>query len=1776
MHPSRVDRLVGCCLYLVVILTLIVPGAVTPRPARAADEFDALRDRWEFLLTCTDTYNPSDPVFAATIERLTAQVEVFWKSMDTSATRTRLWSDLASTTRSSDMTNSYGRLRLMARVYAARGSALEGNPALRNDLLSALDWMYTNRYNETRNISDSWWDWEIGTPLHLNNILVLLYYDLGTTRITNYTNAIKRFVPDPRYRLNSTLAETGANLVWKVTVTAVQGVVNKDEQRIASARDALSPVFDYVTSGDGFYTDGSFIQHERHPYTGGYGKSLLGELSSMMFLLEGSAWDITDPDVANVYRWVYDSFEPLIYRGAMLDMVRGREISRFDLQDHVAGHQTIQAILRLAEIAPPEDALRLKRMLKSWITTDTYYDFFNYAAVPMLVLGKQIVNDPNLAPRPELVTHRQFPNMDRVAHFRPGYGVGLSMSSQRIFNYESINGENVRGWYTADGMTYLYNDDLGQYSDDYWATVNPYRLPGTTVDTLHRGSTSINYAQDYRSPATWVGGAQIDGLYGVAGMDLKASGDLNASGTVKTPSTLTAKKAWFMFDDEVVALGAGISSTDNRAIETVVENRKLNPAGDNPLVINGAVKPGTLGWGETTSAARWAHLQGTGGYYFPTAPTIKALREARTGAWRDINAGGPTGDITHNYLNLWLDHGSNPTNVGYAYVLLPNKSVAETEQYSANPNISIVKNTPRVQAVRETNRGLFGATFWQIGTAEYLKAFSPAAVIVREEASALAVAVSDPTQQQTRLVFEVAKAGVSVISRDPSVTVTQLTPTIRFEVDVTGARGHSHELKVTFDPSAPSSKPTVQQLAPVADAFVRSGIYGTLNYGSDPSLIVSNAGGDYTRQAYLKFDLRSVSGEIDSAELGLYGTVTDAKGTLKDQRFVAVADDGWTETGLTFNTKPATGEVVASEMFDSTARWHLIDLTGYMRDQHRLDQTASLAVVQDGTGLFTNINSKENSSNRPFLRVTSYAFSPAQLASVRLTGAPVALKPGETAQISVSGTLEDGTPANLGAATISYRSAVSTVATVDPNGQISGVGYGVTTITVDVTLRGISQSAAIEVPVVAWGPLTSTIVPSADAFVRSGIYETINYGSAQALVVSNASGDYTRRSYLKFDLDALDGRISSAKLVINAAVVDNAGSSKEHQIFAVDDDSWLEGTLTYVNRPSFGSLLTTGTVTNTFTWYELDVTDWVRAQQAGDATVSLAIAQDGPGLYTEIRSRESTLSPYLRITAYGFDELDLQAVSLSATPDVLAIGETTQLEVTGSLEYDVAADLSNAEISYRSDTPAVANVDANGLVTAQSHGKARITADVTLRGVTKSTSIQIKVPLSRQTFTYAPVADAFVRSGIYGTLNYGSDPSLIVSNAGGDYTRQAYLKFDLRNLIVEGEIDTVQFAVYGAVTDAKGTTKEQLVATVADDGWTETGITWNSRPVTGATVARETFNSTAAWHLIDLTAYVRDQHAADGRVSLAIVQDGAGLFTNINSKENSSNRPYLRITTYTYRPSDTTAPSITCNTPVAEWQAEDASVICRASDAESGLADANDTEFALQTSVVAGTETTNAATDVRQVCDRAGNCATAGPVPGNKVDKKAPTLTIAAPTATTYTLNQRIMADWSCSDGGSGVAMYNGAIAAGDAIETGAVGRHVLTISATDRVGNETRTTIPYTVSYRITALYDQTKVHKSGSTVPIKLQLADAATANHSSAAISLTAVEVVKVSEDAPGELVPPSNANPDNTFRYDSALNGYIYNLKTTGLTTGTYALRVRAGNDPTTHTVQFQIR
>ncbi len=191
-------------------------------------------------------------------------------------------------------------------------------------------------------------------------------------------------------------------------------------------------------------------------------------------------------------------------------------------------------------------------------------------------------------------------------------------------------------------------------------------------------------------------------------------------------------------------------------------------------------------------------------------------------------------------------------------------------------------------------------------------------------------------------------------------------------------------------------------------------------------------------------------------------------------------------------------------------------------------------------------------------------------------------------------------------------------------------------------------------------------------------------------------------------------------------------------------------------------------------------------------------------------------------------------------------------------------------------------------------------------------------------------------------------------------------------------------------------------------------------------------------------------------------------------------------------------------------------------------------------------------------------------------DDVAPAITINSPAqGANYALNQTVLADYNCSDpnNGSGIQSCTGSAANGAAIDTSSVGAESFTVTAIYRAGNQSIQTVNYTVGYDVVALFDQTKAHNSGSTIPIKLKLVDANGVNRSAPGIQLTAVRV------DPGNLPAqsPGNSNPANMFSFDSSSQSYQYNLKSEKTwTAGTYRLIFRIAGDPVEHSISFNIR
>ncbi|MDX3587820.1 polysaccharide lyase 8 family protein [Streptomyces europaeiscabiei] len=756
---------------LLLAATLAATTTLTPTPtAYATDAYDTLRRRW-LTIALGAGYDPAVEPYATRLRETGDLAHAFRAAM--APTAGSLWPGHPFDP-PAGITQSYGRLWTMAQAYAQPGTGSTGDAALLADVLRGLDHLTATVYNPSTTRYGNWWEWQIGSPRLLLDIVAALYDELTPTSRADACAAIDHFVPDSMLH-EYTGTSTGANRVDLCRSVALRGILGRAPEKIALARDALSPVFPYVTRGDGPYADGSFVQHTWVAYSGTYGQVLLDGLGRLFALLAGSSWEVTDPNRQIVLDSVERAYAPLIHDGLVMDSVNGRAISRGYLKgddrhilrsDHFHGQGLIAAIALLALGATAGERERWHGRIKGWIERDTVTPILTARQFGVADLARlHAVAASPIAAAPEPVGHRLFAAMDRAVHRRPGFTVNIAMASDRIAHYECGNGENPRGWHTGAGLTLWWAADHGdQYTDWFWPTVDWYRLPGTTVSTKRLADKEGGEWGAPKPAARWVGGT-TDGEYAAIGQHLEGLG-----------STLRARKSWFCVADAVICLGSGISCTDGVPVETVVDNRNLGEADSGD--------PGQGGGGASQALVRgrrWAHLEGHGGWVFPVLPgpvggALRTLREDRAGAWSDINLTSTAERRTRRWQTVWLDHGTDPVDAAYVYLLMPGASRHAVAARAADRHwLSILANDTTCQAVRVPSLGLTAANFWQSGTAGPLTASAAASVLLRRRGRTATLCVSEPPRSGEPVEITWRGPVREVVRADEPVEVLEAT-----------------------------------------------------------------------------------------------------------------------------------------------------------------------------------------------------------------------------------------------------------------------------------------------------------------------------------------------------------------------------------------------------------------------------------------------------------------------------------------------------------------------------------------------------------------------------------------------------------------------------------------------------------------------------------------------------------------------------------------------------------------------------------------------------------------------------------------------------------------------------------------------------------------------------------------------------------------------------------------------------------------------------------------
>lgn len=682
-------------------------------------DYEKLRNTWLDVNYGYDKYDENNPDMKKKFDATEKEAEKLLKEMKTESGRTYLWENAKDLdTKSADMTRTYRNIEKIAEAMKHKDTKLKTDEN-KKKVKDALEWLHKNAYGKepdkkvadltsnfknktSRNTNLNWWDYEIGTPRALTNTLILLNDQFSNEEKKKFTAPIKTFAPDSDKILSSVgkaeLAK-GGNLVDISKVKLLECIIEEDKDMMKKSIDSFNKVFTYVQDSatgkerNGFYKDGSYIDHQDVPYTGAYGVVLLEGISQMMPMIKETPFNDKTQNDTTLKSWIDDGFMPLIYKGEMMDLSRGRAISRENETSHSASATVMKSLLRLSDAMDDSTKAKYKKIVKSSVESDSSYkqnDYLNsYSDIDKM---KSLMTDNSISKNGLTQQLKIYNDMDRVTYHNKDldFAFGLSMTSKNVARYESINGENLKGWHTGAGMSYLYNSDVKHYRDNFWVTADMKRLSGTT--TLD--NEILKDTDDKKSSKTFVGGTKVDDQHASIGMDFE-----------NQDKTLTAKKSYFILNDKIVFLGTGIKSTDSsKNPVTTIENRKANGYTlytDDKQTTNSDNQENNSVFLESTDTKKNI------GYHFLNKPKITVKKESHTGKWKEINKSQKDTQKTDEYYEVTQKH-SNSDNK-YGYVLYPglSKDVFKTKK----DEVTVVKQEDDFHVVKDNESVWAGVNY---------------------------------------------------------------------------------------------------------------------------------------------------------------------------------------------------------------------------------------------------------------------------------------------------------------------------------------------------------------------------------------------------------------------------------------------------------------------------------------------------------------------------------------------------------------------------------------------------------------------------------------------------------------------------------------------------------------------------------------------------------------------------------------------------------------------------------------------------------------------------------------------------------------------------------------------------------------------------------------------------------------------------------------------------------------------------------------------------------
>ncbi len=442
-----------------------------------------------------------------------------------------------------------------------------------------------------------------------------------------------------------------------------------------------------------------------------------------------------------------------------------------------------------------------------------------------------------------------------------------------------------------------------------------------------------------------------------------------------------------------------------------------------------------------------------------------------------------------------------------------------------------------------------------------------------------------------------------------SVVANNLTATSYNDAGLTN--GTTYHYVVSASNSAGESANSAQASAqPVAPGGGGSGgATVTILASDDRDTQSDNAAGTNTaisaslwNHAYFKFSLADVS-SVSSARLRV--RLPSGSSAVTFTAHLANSDS-WTQSG----SVPGYGASIGSATLPSSASgtWLEIDVTSAVRSEAAGDKVISIALVTN-LGSWTGLNTKESDhAPRLVIDAVSAPAAPGNLSASAGNGSVTLSWSASTGATSY--TVKRSTTSGSGYSVVASNLTSTSYA---DTGLTNGTTYH---YVVSATNSGGESANSSQVSAKPEAPAAVTVFASDDRDTQS------DNAAGTNTAISASMWNY---AYFKFSLSGVSS-VSSAKLRLHLPSGCSAATFTAH---LANGDSWTQSGSVPGYGASIGSV--TQPASGSGTWVEIDITNAVAAEVAGDKVISLAI-RTNLSSWTGISTRESSNGARIVIT----------------------------------------------------------------------------------------------------------------------------------------------------------------------------------------------------------------------------------------------------------------------------------------------------------------------------------------------------------------------------------------------------------------------------------------------------------------------------------------------------------------------------------------------------------------